>query len=136
MVKYAIITVILLTITIHIQAQDSIVNPENTDNKKGTIEQMTGHQSSGINANNMSMSETARETPSGKGKGAIVSTQAKQLGSSKRITHEAEKRSFNNKGSKKVNWTAMHASSFRRNPDMLALNAAMRTHRNGPHGKK
>jgi hypothetical protein len=104
--------IVLITSTFA-DAQD--VNKVQVEQKAVIREQATQSETNMYGENNSSISTLARETEAGPGKGTIVSSEAKQLGDSKRhgLGHARPETKRNGSGNEKqVN---NYASAFRHN---------------------
>ena len=136
MKRELILTSVLMIIGINLTAQEHVSGLKDNVIKTRINTQAMERDLTGMPCNNRSMSITAREAPSGPGKGTIVSNQAKQLGNAKRNNINSKNTALNHNESQQRNRIQMHASPFRRNPDLIAINAPRGAHRGSFHGRK
>lgn len=127
---------VLMISSINLTAQENISGDKVSTVQTGINKPATENELALIPENNQSMSNIARETPSGPGKGTIVSNQARLLGSAKRQNMNKENGSTKTFKSQNRSRKQIHASPNRRNPDFIALNTARGAHRSSLHGRK
>jgi hypothetical protein len=127
---------VLMIFSINLTAQDNISGHKVSTVQTGIDKPAMENELALIPEINQSMSNIARETLSGPGKGTIVSNQARLLGSAKRQNMNKENAGISIYKSQNRNRKQMHASPNRRNPDLIALNTARGAHRSSFHGRK
>lgn len=139
--KKEILTAALsLAISISVAAQENSQvqrqNKERTEKKEQTQNQEANKSAE----QGQTVSTVARETPSGPGKGDVVSSQAKQKGESKKAEKQAIRETKKQKEFKKGDPGSakqeQHAGPLDRNPDVVAERAVKGALKQGRPGKK
>jgi hypothetical protein len=123
-------------LSFNISAQDNISGQEGNMIQTEIKDPVMENNLTVMAVNMQSMSVRARETPSGPGKGAIVSNQANQLVNTKRHNMNSGNIALSNYESKNRNRMQMHASSVRKNQALIVHNAMRGAQRNAFHGRK
>jgi hypothetical protein len=136
MIRELIIASSLMIISINLTAQERVSERNYNEYQTSINAPVTGNEITAITNNNLSVSATARETPSGPGKGSIVSNQAKQLGYSNRQNVSKRSTAANTGAEVKRRRLQMHASPMGRNPHFMAMNALRVANGTGFHGRK